>query len=192
MSVNLELYAVQIKAWAEWAGAFKLMRYLPNPLSQSILQGFSEQEPFFFFSLAGANINEELWIFRVPSKSGGCTSGEKFQLEVSCHGWRRKKRWLLRETSRGQCACWSGFELQKHDGAQKSDQTRSRKRSKHISAFTHLHFRNSTTGLLECPSVGNYHQHRGACKKRMQPSLWIIFCFLFKKQNYLIKVHLQG
>lgn len=36
------LIRVQIKAAAEWVVAFKLMRYLPNPLSQTILHGFTE------------------------------------------------------------------------------------------------------------------------------------------------------
>lgn len=36
------LIRVQIKAAAEWVVAFKLMRYLPNPLSQTILRGFTE------------------------------------------------------------------------------------------------------------------------------------------------------
>lgn len=35
-------YAVQIKATAEWAVVFKLMRYLPNPLSQTLLHSFAE------------------------------------------------------------------------------------------------------------------------------------------------------
>lgn len=40
--VLIRRYAVQIKAAVEGVVVFKLMRYLPNPLSQTLLHGFTK------------------------------------------------------------------------------------------------------------------------------------------------------
>lgn len=65
------LIRVQIKAAAEWVVAFKLMRYLPNPLSQTILRGFTELQRCRL-----------MWV--------KCRVESDEMTDTTCaHGWRR-------------------------------------------------------------------------------------------------------